>query len=67
MKVLDPQSVVASPLRMKIYLLSGVVGVGIATVYIGVGIESLILFFGPPVIVAIHFSYLARAYLWQRS
>lgn len=66
-KVLDPRSRVAAPRRLLGFIACGFLAVPVATVLLGFESLGFSLIFLPPVLVAVHFLYLARAYLWQSS
>lgn len=66
-KVLEPHSRVTAPRRLLGFIACGFLAVSIATVLLGFEPSGFSLIFLPPVLVAVHFLYLAREYLWQSS
>ena len=67
MKILSHDTAVTAPARLKILLGCGYVAIFIAVFAFGAvaSIESLAFLL--PVLVATHFVYLCRGYLWQNS
>ena len=66
-KVLEPQSRVTTPRRLLGFIACGFLAVSIITVLLGFDPTGFSLIFLPPVLVAVHFLYLAREYLWKSS
>lgn len=66
-KVLEPHSRVTTPRKILGFVACGFLAVSIATVLLGFEASGFSLIFLPPVLVAMHFLYLAREYLWQSS
>jgi len=66
-KVLEPHSQVTTPRRLLGFVACGFLAVSIAIMLLGFESTSFSVVFLPPILVAIHFLYLARKYLWQGS
>ncbi|MDO3386376.1 hypothetical protein QWI17_11055 [Gilvimarinus sp. SDUM040013] len=66
-KVIEPHSRVTTPRRLTGFVVCGLLAVSIATVLLGFEPKGFSLIFLPPVLVTVHFLYLARGYLWPNS
>lgn len=66
-KVLEPHSRVTTPRKLLGFVACGLLTVSIATVLLGFEPKGFSLIFLPPILVTVHFLYLARGYFWKSS
>jgi hypothetical protein len=67
LRVISPTTTVSPPERLKKFLACGYVAIFIALGVFGVASNPETLIFILPLVVATHFIYISRGYLWQSS
>lgn len=66
-KVMEPEANVARGKRLRVYIAFGFISLGVAALFIGFEPGWFGFVFLPPALVAVHFVFLTRGYLWTSS